>query len=138
MIIEKRFNELYISTDDSKLDHRFIHNYLKRSYWTPGVSYAELLKKIKHSINFGVYIENEQIGYARIVTDFSVFGYLADVFIIEEHRGKGYSKRLMETILDYPDFKKLSRFFLKTKDAHGLYKQYGFKEISEPELLMER
>ena len=138
MLIERKFGDVTISNKKSKLDYIFIHNYLKRSYWTPNLSYSALIKKMKHSVNFGVYINNTQIGYARIVTDYSVFAYLADVFIIEEHQGNGYSKYLVKTIIEHSEFKDMNRFFLKTEDAQGLYKQFGFKALSNPETMMER
>jgi len=138
MFIERSFGDVTISTDESRLDYIFIHNYLKNSYWTPNLPYGDLIKKMKHSVNFGVYLQDQQIGYARIVTDFSVFAYLADVFISPIHQGNGYSKMLIKTIIEHDDFKEMNRFFLRTEDAQGLYKQFGFKPLSNPEMMMER
>lgn len=138
MLIERNFDDITVSTNETKLDYIFIHNYLKRSYWTPNLSYSDLIKKMTHSVNFGVYLKDRQIGYARVVTDFSVFAYLADVFIIEEFQGNGYSKLLVQTIVEHPEFKDMNRFFLRTEDAQGLYKKFGFSTLKNPETMMER
>jgi GNAT superfamily N-acetyltransferase len=127
-----------ISTERSKLDLRFIHDYLsKESYWVPGMPYEKVVKAADHSLNFGVYQGDRQVGYARVVTDYSRVAYLADVFIIEAVRGKGLSKRLVGAILAHPDLQGLKRWMLHTRDAHGLYEQFGWKAASNPEAYME-
>jgi GNAT superfamily N-acetyltransferase len=128
-----------ISTDKSKLDIAFIHTYLsKETYWAKNIPLEIVQQSIEGSICFGIFHNARQVGFARMVTDCATFGYLADVFIIDEYRGKGLSKWLMEEITNYPGFKNLRRWMLGTKDAHGLYKQFGFTEIQKPERLMQR
>ncbi len=127
---------IIISTDKTKLDIDFIHRFLTRSYWAKGRTKEEVLVSIDHCLNFGVYLDGNQIGFARILTDYTVFGYLMDVFIIEEHQGKGYSKQLMKVITEYPDLQNINRWMLATQDAHGLYQQFGFTPIAEPSILM--
>jgi len=127
-----------ISTDKSKLQIDVIHEFLKDTYWAKGRTKAQVEKTISHSLCFGVYLEENQIGFARIVSDYTVFCYLMDVFILPEHRGKGYSKELMGFIVNYPDLKACSVWMLKTSDAQGLYQQFDFKALKQPEKIMER
>jgi GNAT superfamily N-acetyltransferase len=128
-----------ISTDKSRLDIETIHDYLSReSYWAKNIPLELVQKSMEGSICFGIYHNNRQVGYARMITDAATFGYLADVFIIEAYRGKGLSKWLMETIINYPAFQPLRRWMLATRDAHGLYKQFGFTELDKPERIMQR
>ncbi len=126
-----------ISTDRSKLDIKIIHNYLSTSYWAKNRPLKTTKVSIKNSLCFGLYYKNKQIGFARVITDYSTFAYLADVFILEGHRGKGLSKWLMEVILNYKEVQNLRRWFLATRDAHTLYKKFGFTGLKEPEKLME-
>lgn len=128
-----------ISTDKSRLDVAMIHDYLsKESYWAKNIPLELVQKSIEGSICFAVYYHARQVGYARMVSDCATFGYLADVFIIEEYRGRGLSKWLMEEIINYPAFKPLRRWMLATKDAHGLYKQFGFTELDKPERILQK
>ncbi len=129
---------ILISTDKKKLDIDFIHQFLTRSYWAKGRTKEEVQTSIDHCLCFGVYLENKQIGFARMLTDHTVFGYLMDVFIIEEHRGKGFSKRLIKTITEHPELKPVKRWMLATHDAHGLYSKFGFKEIEHPSRWMTK
>lgn len=132
-------NDFEISTDKSKLDVAFIHAYLSgESYWAKNIPIALVQKSIDHSVCFGLYYQQQQIGFARMVTDFATFGYLADVFIIESFRGNGLSNWMMETITNYPDFAELRRWMLATRDAHGLYQQYGFTALDTPSRIMQR
>ncbi len=133
-------NEAYtISTDKSLLDVSMIFNYLsKESYWAKGISENVVRRSIEHSLCFGVYIENKQVGFARIISDYATYAYLADVFLLAEYRGMGLSKRLMEMIVDYPDLRGLRRWVLATADAHGLYARYGFTPLAKPERWMEK
>ncbi|MBA3705961.1 MAG: GNAT family N-acetyltransferase [Bacteroidetes bacterium] len=132
-----RKGEYLISTDKSKLDIKAIQNYLSTSYWAKNRLLKTTKLTIKNSLCFGVYYKNEQVGFARVVTDYATFAYLADVFILEDHRGKGLSKWLMEVILNYGEVQNLRRWFLATRDAHTLYEKFGFTAIREPEKLME-
>ncbi len=129
----------YISTDKTKLNIPLIHEFLdKRSYWANGRSIATIKKSIENSLCFGVYINDEQIGFARVVTDYAVFAWLMDVFILEEYRKQGLGKLLMKTIMEYEDLKGVHRWGLGTKDAHELYKKFGFRNLAKPENIMER
>ena len=130
-------DDFIISTDKTKLDIALIHNYLsKESYWAKNIPVKVVKKSIKGSCCFGLYKNKEQIGFARVVTDHATFGYIADVFILDEYRGKGLSKWLMETIMKYPNLQGLRRWMLATKDAHGLYAQFGFLPLDKPERIM--
>jgi GNAT superfamily N-acetyltransferase len=131
-------DEYSISTDRARLDLQFMHNYLSNeSYWVQGLPFEKVVAAADHSLNFGVYHRSRQVGYARIVTDYARVAYLADVFIIEEYRGRALSKWLMEVILAYPDLQGLKRWMLHTKDAHGLYEQFGWGPAAKPETYME-
>ena len=136
MIWEK--DDYVISTDRKKLDIAFIHSFLTRSYWAEGITYATIEKSIKNSLCFGVFHLDKQVGFAQIVTDKAIFGYLMNVFIIEEFRGRGLSKWLMQCIFDHPDVSGLRAVMLATRDAHGLYAQYGFKPLPDPSKFMRR
>ncbi|WLD92441.1 GNAT family N-acetyltransferase [Alkalihalobacillus sp. AL-G] len=136
----KQFDEYTLSTDRSHLDIPYIHHYLsKHSYWAKGIDLETVETSINHSLCFGVYRSGEdnnlkqQVGFARIVTDYVTFAYLADVFIDEAHRGKGLSKWLLKEILDHPGLQRLRSFLLMTKDAQGLYEQFGFKTFNNDE-----
>lgn len=132
-------NDSYsISTDPVKLDLDVIHGYLARSYWAEEIPKAIVEKSISNSLCFGVYKGEVQVGFARVITDYATFGYLADVFILEEERGKGLSKWLMECILKHPQLTGLRNFCLMTQDAHSLYERYGFKNIAKPENFMAK
>ena len=127
-----------ISTDKNRLDIDLIHQFLTQSYWAKGRTIEEVQNTIDNSLNFGVYFNDKQIGYARICTDYTVFAYLLDVFILPEYRGRGYSKKLMTYIIEEPKLNKCKTWMLKTVDAHNLYKQFGYTELKNPELVMER
>lgn len=127
-----------ISTDNSKLNIDFIHQFLTNAYWSKGRTKEEVKTSIEHCLNFGVYLNGEQIGFARLLTDYTVFAYLMDVFIIEKYRGHGYSKQLIKTIVQHSELQKVHRWMLATKDAHGLYKQFGFEELPDPNLMMTK
>ncbi len=129
-------NEFFISTDKNKIDIDYVHTFLSNSYWSPGVAIEVVKKALENSMCFGVYNNNMQIGYARMVTDKATFAYLADVFIDESYRGKGLGKWLVEMILAHPDLQGLRRIMLATKDAHKLYELCGFKLINNPERYM--
>lgn len=127
-----------ISTDKTKLNMSVIYNFIANSYWAKGIPKSVMQKAIDNSMCFGVYsAQNEQIGFARVVTDNATFAYLADVFIIPDLQGNGLSKLLVKTIVEHPELQGLRRFLLATADAHGLYAQYGFKPIDNQALLMQ-
>ncbi|MBC7829862.1 MAG: GNAT family N-acetyltransferase [Chitinophagaceae bacterium] len=126
-----------ISTDKNRLDVKYIHHYLStQSYWAENIPVDVLKRSIAGSICFAIYIDDAQIGFARVVTDTACFAYLADVFVDAGYRGRGLSKWLMESILSHPDLQGLRRFLLATRDAHGLYEQFGFSQLSFPEKWM--
>jgi GNAT superfamily N-acetyltransferase len=127
-----------ISTDKSKLDIDAVHSFLSsKAYWCLNIPKNTLQTAIKNSLCFGVYHHEKQVGFARIISDFSTIAYLGDVYILEEHRGKGLSKWLMETIMGHPKLQGLRRWILLTGDAHELYRQYGWTEIADPGKWME-
>lgn len=120
------------------MDIDTIHGYLRQSYWSPDIPRRVVERAIGGSICFGIFDQAKQIGFARVVTDKATFAYLADVFILESHRGKGLSKQLMKIILEHPDLQGLRRFLLATRDAHGLYRKFDFTELGNPARFMER
>lgn len=130
--------EYRISSNKSDMDIRSIHDFISKSYWAKGIPIETLHKAISNSLCFGVFSKEEkQVGFARMITDAATYAYLADVYILEGHRGKGLSKRLMQEIMSHPDLQGLRRMTLATADAHGLYQKYGFSELSNPEIFME-
>jgi GNAT superfamily N-acetyltransferase len=137
-MIESHRESLLISTDPARLDLDAVTDMLDRSYWAKGRTREAIARSFEHSLVFGVYDGERQIGLARIVSDYTTFAWLCDVFIHEDYRGRGLSKWLMETILSHPELQGLRRFMLATRDAHGLYKQYGFKPLANPERWMEK
>ena len=136
---EWKRNEHTISTDDALLDISVIHDFIaNRSYWGQGRQIETVQRALDNSLNFGLYKGRQQIGFARVVTDYATFAWVADVFILEAHRGLGLSKWLMETILEHPELQEFRRWVLATKDAQGLYRKFGFHELKRPERWMER
>lgn len=138
MIIEHRQGPYVISTDPARFDLVVIHGFLTSSYWATGIPAATVQAAIDHSLAFGIYEGDQQVGFARVITDSATFAYLADVFVIESHRGQGLSKWLLACILAHPDLQGLRRVLLATRDAHGLYAQYGFQPLRAPDRWMER
>ena len=126
-----------ISTNKQKLDPSVIHQFLTTSYWATGISLERVKKRIANSVCFGVYVEDKQVGFARVITDFDSFAYLADVFILEDYRGLGLAKKLMKAVLSHPDLQGLRRWLLATRDAHGLYAPFEFKQLDVPSRWME-
>src|SRR5204862_3993507 len=136
--MKQRKGEYEIDTDKRRLDLAAIHRFLSQeSYWAKNRTLEQTLTAIENSLCFGVYRGRELVGFARVITDKATFAYIGDVFILEEHRGRGLSKWLMETILAQPDLQGLRRWILATHDAHGLYKQFGFDTVKFPERWME-
>jgi GNAT superfamily N-acetyltransferase len=134
---ETRRDEYLISTDRSRLDVAALHAYLTASYWSPGIPLATVEKAIRGSICFGMFRDREQVGLARVITDAATYAYLCDVYILEEHRGKALGKWLMQTVVSHPQLQGLRRFTLATRDAHGLYAQFGFQPLADPARHME-
>lgn len=128
-----------ISTDKSRLDVPLIHQYLSESsYWAQNIPLVTVQRSIDYSLCFGVYDQDAQIGFARVITDQATFAYLADVFVLPDYRGQGVSKQLVETISQWPDLQGLRRWVLATLDAHALYEKFGFTPLSHPERFMQR
>ena len=127
-----------ISTDRNRLDIASIHRFLSQSYWSPGIALETVERSIDNSLPFGVYRGAEQVGFARVITDRASFAYLADVYILETHRGQGLSTWLMDFVLAYPDLRGLRWWMLRTRDAHGLYEKLGFTPPANPSSIMER
>jgi len=131
--------EYTISDDRTRLDIEVIQKFLSsESYWATGRSVERVQRSIDNSLSFGLYRGNEQIAFARVVTDYATFGWLADVFVLEESRGHGLAKWLVEVIISHPRLQGFRRWVLATKDAHELYRRYGFRELHRPERWMER
>jgi len=131
------FNEFTICTDRARLDISFIHTFLSKSYWAAGMPRQVVEDSIRGSECFGLYRGERQIGFARVITDKATFAYLADVFIDEKFRGQGLSKWMMEIIRSHPELQGLRRWLLATRDAHGLYEQFGFRPLENPERFMQ-
>ena len=133
-------DEFTISTDKTRLNIPLIHEYLsQRSYWARGRSFDVVRKSIEQSLCFGLYRGDEQVGFARVVTDGATFAWICDVFILETVRGRGLGKRLVRAVVEYPELQGLRRLMLATKDAHELYQRYGgFTKLQSPDRWMER
>jgi GNAT superfamily N-acetyltransferase len=137
-IKETQSKEIVFSTDKRTLKIFDIYNFLSKSYWANGITMDIFKKQIKNSFCVGVYHKKIQIGFARVITDYIGFAYLCDLFIIEKYRGKGLSKLLMEYVLNHPELKNIKSWMLSTKDAHGLYRKYGFNALEEPKKYMKK
>jgi GNAT superfamily N-acetyltransferase len=142
-IVEYRRGEFLISTDPARLDVEMIYEFLTNCYWAKGVLREVVTRSIEHSLCFGIYDGSReksapaQVGFARVITDFATIAYLGDVFVLESHRGRGLSKWMMECITEHPELRALRRWILLTRDAHGLYSQFGFTPIAAPDRYME-
>jgi GNAT superfamily N-acetyltransferase len=136
--VERERGEYRLSTDPGRLDVDVIHGFLSRSYWAEGIPRETVERSIPHSLCFGVYHGAQQVAFARVVTDRATYAYLADVFVLEAHRGRGLAVWMMECIASHPDLQGLRRWTLGTRDAHGLYARFGFKSLACPERYMER
>jgi len=127
-----------IKTDQAALDIPLIHQFLsEQSAWAKDIPLEVVQRSIRYSLCFGAYLEGQQIAFARVVSDYSTFAYLVDVFVVPAQRGKGYSKALVKAVMAHPDLQGLRRFMLASTDARGLYAQFGFKAPAKPEILME-
>ncbi len=131
--------DYFITTDKSKIDFNLVYNYLnKESYWSQNIPENVVKLSIENSVCFSVFYKTEQIGFARVITDKATFGYLADVFITDAHRGKGLSKWLMQTIFNNEELQGFRSWMLATKDAHGLYEKFGFKLTNDTTRIMRK
>ena len=131
-------SEYTVSTDKTRLNIPLIHHYLsQQSYWAENIPLDLVERSVENSLCFGVYLGEQQVGFARVITDSATFGYLADVFIVPEHRGRGLSKQLMTFIMAYPPLQGLRRMLLFTRDAHTLYAQFGFTAPDKPQNIMQ-
>jgi GNAT superfamily N-acetyltransferase len=144
MTLEHRQDGYLISLDPERLDVDAIHAYLTRSYWAQGIPKAIVARSLRGSLCFGLYVQagaggapGAQVGFARVISDLATFAYLCDVYVLEEHRGKGLSKWLVQVVLEHPDMAGLRRFLLATRDAHGLYSRYGFRALEGSTKMME-
>lgn len=138
MAREWRRGAYLVTTDKGRLDLSLVHSFLKTSYWAGGIPAEVVRRSVKNSLTFGLFRDDEQVGFARVVTDYATFAYLADVFVLEPHRGQGLGKWMMEVVFSYPELQDLRRWMLATRDAHGLYRKYGFAELEEPQIFMEK
>jgi len=127
-----------VSCDPAKLDPAVITEFLSSSYWARGIPVETVEKSIAHSLCFGLLDGDRQIGFARIITDYATFAYLADVFVLPDFRGLGLAKWLIECVVGHPELQGLRRWVLGTRDAHGLYARFGFTPLKKPEIFMER
>jgi len=130
--------KITVSTDKSKLDVLFIQNFLKDIYWAAGRTMEEVQTTIDSSFCFGIYLDEKQIGFCRVITDYVVFAYVMDVFIDENHRGKGYSSILINAMMNEPKLQEVKIWRLATSDAHFLYEKFGFNSLAHPEKMMEK
>jgi GNAT superfamily N-acetyltransferase len=136
-IQEHQRGEFLISTDKSRLDIDAVHAFLSRSFWAQGIPLEIVARSIEGSLCFGIYEGKKQIGFARVISDFATYAYIGDVYVLEQYRGQGLSKWLMECIMGHPDLQGLRRWWLSTRDAHGLYRKFGFELARYPERVME-
>lgn len=135
--VEERRGEFLLSTDRERLDLNVIHRFLIASYWAEGIPSEVVTRSIENSLCFGVYKQAQQVGFARAISDFATYAYLADVFVIEAFRGHGLGKWMMECIMKHPQLQGLRRWTLATRDAHPLYAQFGFAPLKKPGNFME-
>ena len=138
MFHEQRYGDILITTDPARLDLDVIHDFLAQSYWAAGIRREVVERSIRHSICFGAFDGERQVGFARVISDRATYAYVADVFVLPSHRGRGIGKGLMACIAAHPDLQRLRLWTLFTRDAHGLYRQYGFGEPRHAERLMEK
>jgi GNAT superfamily N-acetyltransferase len=135
--VSLEFDGYLISSDKNLLDINTVHQFLHACYWAEGIPRAVVEKSIQNSVCFGIYQGKTQLGFARVITDYATFAYIGDVFVLESHRGKGLSKELMRIIMNHPDLQNLRRWVLVTRDAHDLYRKFGFQTLERPERYME-
>lgn len=138
-VLSKEYKDYFFTTDPSQMDVPAIHDFLSNhSGWSNHIPIARVQKSIEHSLNFGIFHEGRQIGFARVISDFATIAYLGDVYILDAYRGKGLSRELMDMIMLHPELQGLRRWILLTSTADWLYEKYGFEKLPKPELYMER
>jgi GNAT superfamily N-acetyltransferase len=137
-VVEYRRGEFLISTNRERLSLDVVHGFLTNCYWAKGIPREVVAQSIENALCFGIYDGWSQIGFARVISDFATFAYIGDVFVLETHRGRGLGKWLMQCITEHPALQNLRRWILTTRDAHGLYSQFGFTPVKAPERFMER
>ena len=138
MSFESRRGGYVVSDDPVRLDLDLVCDYIRNSYWGSELSRNEILRSIENSLAFGLYLDRDQTGFARVVTDYARFAYLSDVFVLEAHRGRGMGSWLVEQVLNHPELRSVRKWMLATRDAHGFYRSLGFGEVDEPTWQMER
>ncbi len=131
-------SEFEVSTDRDRIDVAMVHEFLRTSYWAQGRSRETVEQTLKHSLCFGGYLSGQQVAFGRVVTDRAVFGYLADIFVLPDFRGRGFGKALVGAMIEHPDVRNLQIMLLRTRDAHGLYESVGFRPLPRPEEMMSR
>ena len=136
--MEWKRGSFMVSTEKERLDRGVIHEFLRGSYWARGIPRELVDRSIENSLCFGLYDRDALVGFARVISDNATFGYLADVFVLESHRGRGLATWLMEVVMTHPDLQGIRRWMLVTADAHGLYRKVGFTGPSNPERIMEK
>jgi GNAT superfamily N-acetyltransferase len=137
-VMEYRLGEFVISTSRERLNVDVVHEFLTNCYWAKGIPREVVARSIEHALCFGIYDEEgAQVGFARVISDFATIAYVGDVFVLETHRGRGLGKWLMQCITEHPALQNLRRWILTTRDAHGLYSQFGFTPVKAPERFME-
>ncbi len=136
--MEWRRAEYIVTCDRRRADLDAIARFLGESYWAKGIPPALVRRSVEHSLNFVLLKGHEQVGFARVITDFATIGYLGDVFVLQPHRGKGLGKWLVECVMGHPQLQGFRRWILATLDAHELYKQFGFTHLAKPEVFMEK
>jgi GNAT superfamily N-acetyltransferase len=127
-----------VTTDKGSLDLEMVHGFLKTTYWAAGIPADVVMRSVENSLTFGLFRGDEQVGFARLVTDYATFAYLADVFVLEPYRGQGLGKWMMEVVFSHTELWGLRRWMLATQDAHELYRKHGFAELKDPHIFMER
>jgi GNAT superfamily N-acetyltransferase len=134
---EHRKGEFIVSTDHGLIDMDVVHEFLTQCYWAKGIPRDVVARSIENSLCFGLYAEGKQVGFARVISDYATYAYIADVFVLESFRGRGLGKWLMECVMKHPRLQGLRRWSLVTSDAHGLYAQFGFEPLKKPQNYME-
>jgi len=135
--VEQRRGEFLLSTDRDRLDLKVIHGFLSACYWAKGIPREVVARSMQNSLCFGVYKQEQQVGFARVISDFATYAYIGDVFLLEAYRGQGLGKWMMEAIMKHPQLQGLRRWSLVTRDAHSLYQSLGFTPLQKPENYME-
>ena len=139
-VIEVKNDDYMVSTDPARLDAAKVHAFLTTAYWSEGIPLGVVKKALENSLCFGLYHKGELVGLSRVVTDYATFAYLCDVYVLEVHRGKGLGHWLVECVMTHPELQNLRRFILATRDAHGVYANFGFTALKPVtvERMMER